>query len=154
MTAAPESPDDTALECEALTRYLVGSRPSAYVLECYRRLRPSAAVPGGATVDRALDSAVRLGAFPARVADAYARFFRPTGSLRRRLTLMLAILENAPDSYDRIGAGTRGSYPGVAARVGLAMATSGVALLLGLLIFGPIHLATGGRRASLPDRSP
>jgi hypothetical protein len=139
--------DRDARECEALTRYLVGSSPSAYVLASYRRLRPSAEVAEG-RLDRALDAAVRLGPAPARVADAYARRFRPTGSLRRRLTLMLAILENAPDTWEQTSAGTAVGPVAGAARMAVTLAASGVALLVGIVVFGPIDLMSGGSPAA------
>jgi len=136
-------PDSTARECEALTRYLVGSAPSAYVLQSYRRLRPTAAI-AEAPIDRALDRAVRLGPTTARMADAYARRFRPTGSLRRRLTLLLAILENAPDTWERVGAGTAAGPLAAGARIAGTLLASGIALVAGILVFGPIALASGG----------
>ncbi len=72
-------------------------------------------------------------------ADAYARIARPYGDLRRRLTLMLALLEShgaTHASYDR----ARPSSPAVA---WLALAGSaavwGARTVIALLIFAPLH---------------
>ncbi|HJU74420.1 MAG TPA: hypothetical protein VJ717_11800 [Gemmatimonadaceae bacterium] len=78
--------------------------------------------------------------FQTSLADAYSRLARPYGDLRRRLTLMLALLENhgtthAP--YDR-------AEPSGAARAWLALALSaagwGLRTLLATAICMPAHV--------------
>jgi hypothetical protein len=72
----------------------------------------------------------------------YARFFRPQGVLRCKLILLVAILENAPDSHARLNGteqvGLARAFAGIAA----AMAASAATLLIALLRFGPRHTAT------------
>jgi hypothetical protein len=140
------TPDPIALECRALCRYLAGREPDEYVLESYRRLLPSAeAAVGVAPVDRLLAATASRGRALARMADVYARFFRPTGPLRRRVTLLLAILENAPGFFEPVSGPTIGSPVGVFLRVGRELAGTGLALGAGLLAFGPVHALGGGR---------
>jgi hypothetical protein len=89
-------------ECRRFTRYLLGEEPSPYVVACYRRAhRASSAFAARDALDRA---ALRLAALPlgAGLADAHARLFAPTSALRRKLVLLLAILETSPPSYRRV----------------------------------------------------
>jgi len=140
----PTPADGTiARECGALTRYLVGSEPSPYVVDCYRRLLPSTAprFEPDQVIDRALLGAAGAAPFLARIADAYARVARPRGLLRRRLTLLLAILENAPGVHQSVTSAITGSPPGVLTRLAGQLVLSGVALGIGILVFGPIQLA-------------
>ncbi|MGH7693737.1 MAG: hypothetical protein ACRENH_02095 [Gemmatimonadaceae bacterium] len=84
------------------------------------------------------------------LADTYARFARPYGDLRRRLTLMLALLETHGAThavYDRARASS-------AAAAWLALAGAGTAwalrALLAAVICAPAHLVLG---AKSPRRS-
>jgi hypothetical protein len=142
----PADPGTASIEreCRALVRYLVGQDPPAYVVDRYRAARGSAAPAGErlAPIDRALLGATRLGSTLARLADGYARVARPTGPLRRRLTLAVAILECAPPSHLRLNAAAVGSRPALALRLGTALVASGLALVLGVAGFGLIHLLT------------
>lgn len=74
------------------------------------------------------------------IADAYARFARPYGRLRHRLTLMLALLETHGDThaaYDR-------AQPSNTAVAWLAIGASAsgwaVRTVVAALICGPAHL--------------
>lgn len=142
-------PDD----CRTLTQYLIGRDPSAYVAECYRRSLPSAATPSHRLIDRALLGAARLGGLPCRMADGYARWFRPTGDLRRRLTLLLAILETAPDTHGSINDAALGSRSRIIVALLGTLALSAIAIGLGVIVFGPIHLVSGVGAPPTPSRS-
>lgn len=131
-------------ECRALCRYLVGSDPSDYVLRCYERSVPSAGPAGNRTplIDRTLVAVAGYGTLAARVADGYARVFRPYGSLRRRLILLLAILENSPPSAGPLNQSREGSTPGVVAGMAVTLLASGACTLAGIVLLGPVHLVT------------
>lgn len=124
-----------------LGRYLSGVEPSAYVVAKYTeahrldlpQLRP------GSRFDELLVAFARGGTFRAYMADAHARGFRPASLLRRKLVLLLAILEcsaqgadlDAPDPGSRAGFALRAAFDGV--RFTLAVAV-GAALAL------PVHV--------------
>jgi len=131
-------------ECRALARYLTGQAPGEYVLACYRRTVDF--VPGATDpllpIDRALWRAVRTSRLTARLADAYARWFRPAGPLRRRITLMLAILESAPGTHAWVNTAESGSRLRVSLQLAGVVAASAAMLAIGVAGFGPIHLAT------------
>jgi hypothetical protein len=79
------------------------------------------------------------------IADTYARFARPYGDLRRRLTLMLALLEThgaTHAAYDR-------ARPSSAAGAWLALAGLGMLwalrVLLAVAVCAPAHLLLGAK---------
>lgn len=149
-----ESAPDPGLEreCRALSRYLLGQDPDAYVIAQYAR--GHASIPCRRSRPDAFDGLLVLmacrGAVTARVADAYARFFRPRGALRQKLTLMLAVLENAPLTHARLTRGGRGVLRALADTV-MALAGTAVALGGGIVLLGPLHLLLAGRRPA-PSR--
>jgi hypothetical protein len=138
---------DLARECAVFAQYLA-STAATPAMEAYYA-RAHATIPCGASetlapIDRWLSGSARRGGLPLRLADAYARFFRPTGALRQKLTLMLAILENSPETSRWLNSGETGSPAGVLAGLALTGLGFGAALALGTLLFGPLHLLGGG----------
>lgn len=130
------------------TRYLAGRDPSDYVRLKYRdghRSIPYRLKGDEDAMDVALAVIARRGPRRARMADAYARVFRPHGVLRQKLTLLLAILENSPDSHRQFTAGGRGLLFAVFAIAG-SLVLFLLSLLSGIILFGPIHGFLGGRR--------
>jgi hypothetical protein len=142
----------TDRECRIWSRYLAGAKVSPEIVDWYRRSLPSAAVDPGdeRPIDRILLAAARVGGPFTRTADGYARLVRPTGPLRRRLTLLLAILENAPETHQGLNRGAEGSGPGVALALTVSLAASALAMVVGLLGFGLLHLVSSpfGRGAA------
>ena len=145
-----ESADLLAVECDALARYLVG-HPATLPMRAYYQ-RAHANIPyrtAGplSTVDRALIRAAGRGGVLLRAADAYARFFRPTGALRQKLTLCLAILENSPETHGWLNQAETGNRMRLLAGVALAGVAFLFSLGIGIVIFGTVHLLGGGRPA-------
>lgn len=148
---APETgraglPLDT--ECRALTRYLIRRDPDAYIISRYQdghRAIPYRVAGRRDPVDGALVLFAAHGGWRARVADAYARIFRPHGALRQKLTLLLAILENAPATHREFTAGGTGIASAIGRTI-LALAGFGAAFLVGLLLLGPAHLVLSRAR--------
>jgi hypothetical protein len=134
-----------AAECRVFGRYLIGIEPSEYVLRCYLQLLPSASVSqkeGALLIERSLMSVARMRPELTRVADAYARFFRPRSLLRRRLILLLAILENSVPAERRLNTGSEGTPLGVIAGLVVSLVASGLCLVAGIVLFGPVHLVS------------
>lgn len=138
MSGGSPSPGELAGECDALHRWILG-RPAdpdvvdRYV-EAHRRLGPR--VEGS-------DAAVALarrGPFAAGLADAWTRVFRPTSLLRRKATLLVAILECRPATAGAFEAPGRGVSK---ARVAASAAARGAAFL-GRLALGAALLAGRG----------
>ncbi len=84
-------------ECEVFIRYLSGLRLDPYVLQKYIDAHEKAAAyTPSERFDRfLLGFAARSPVFT-KLADSYARLFAPASSLRKKLILLLAILESSP----------------------------------------------------------
>lgn len=91
--------DPLVLECALLCMYVVGRPPGEYVtqkyVEAHRRLHPR--LGGGTGRDPALALAKR-GTLATGLVDAYTRVFRRDSIFRRKLILLIAILECAPST--------------------------------------------------------
>jgi uncharacterized protein YbjT (DUF2867 family) len=139
-------------ECRTFVTYLVGPKPSAYVVERYVMAAQAHGLSNDeafSCLDRAALKLARRGRMFARWADAYCALFCRNGVLRRKLVLLAAILEHvAPTSeaFDRVS-------PSSAAKTVLSLATYGltsaVSLFLGAVILLPVSVVCriAGRRA-------
>lgn len=128
-------------ECVTFTRHLIGLSPDAFILDRYAAaigvvpaLTPS---PG---FDRAMLGIARRGVLAARCSDAYAALFARRSTLRKRLVMLLAILETRAPYSARIDHAVGGSVPTVMARVALRSALALLALALGLVLLVPVRL--------------
>lgn len=115
-------------ECRVFTVYLTGQEPTAYVLAKYRDCH--ARVQGLSPVepfDRLLAAIAVCGPVAARFTDCYAARFRQHGPLRRKLVLILALLECAFPSARYLD-GTSSAKP-VWALLWMAWAVTGSMLM-------------------------
>src|ERR1051326_5785714 len=110
--------NSTQLEQEGRTygRYLIVSEPDPYVLRKYvdyHRLHGDKVAPADSSDAFLTDLSGRHPAWT-RLADAYASRFQQQAALRKKLVLMLALLECAPGAFEILDEVDRG---GVAAAV-------------------------------------
>lgn len=152
----PEPAGESVLrECRSLTRYLTGREPSDAVIRAYARGLSSGSFrsgPPATPLDETLLRIASLGSGLAGLADAWARLFAPGGRLRRRLVLLLAVLEShAPDceAFEEPAGGLAGAIAS-SALSGVGFAVRVVAALpLVLLLHVPTTMqARLSRRAS------
>ena len=131
-------------ECRTFCRYLAGCNPNEYVLGKYLEYHRAAGTfallpPFEATL-------VRFAAhnrWSARVADSYSARFAKCSVLRKKLALLVGILECSPGFFERIDKAYGGPRLLIFARMGLAVAGSVLALLVSLVLVGPLHLLRG-----------
>lgn len=139
---------DLDAECRVFTRHLIGTDPDAQVLRTYRDAvaRVDALGPADAFDGRLLAFASR-GPLRASLADGYAALLAPSSALRKRLVMLLAILESRAPFHRTIDAslGSRGIMLGrlVATSMGAVAAA-----VLGVMIFLPLRAMSGGARGS------
>src|SRR5262245_5353648 len=102
---------ELAQECRVFCRYLVGVEAAEDVVRAYQRahdvsgLKLNAATP----MDRALLQLASGGATMTRIADSFAAPIVPGGALRKKLVLLLAILESRGASASRVDRAVPGS---------------------------------------------
>ena len=138
-------------ECDTFCRYLAGAECGERVRAKYREAHELGivAVDGASTrFDRALVAFARLGTFSTRLADAHARLFRNGGLLRRKLVLLLALLETHADTVGRVDAPTVSGPVAFVVETTLRLAVFALLALLGLFVFLPLRAlcAIGGDR--------
>ncbi len=142
------------LECRVFTGYLAGRTPDEYIRLRYERghARIPYRLAGGLTAaDRAILRVARLGTVPARMADIYSRFFRPTGALRQKLVLLFAVLENSPETQAWFNSAAEGGPVTLIGGLAVSGLASAFLLVAGIVCIGPLHLLAGasdGRGAS------
>lgn len=132
-------------ECGVFTRHISGRTATPQVSEQYAAAHQ--VLPGMEPSDgheRWLLRVARLGPVACRIADAWARLAAPEGALRRKLVVLLAILEVSPPYAEQLD-----QPRGGATLEWLRIAASGVAfagaLAIGLVLFLPARLAAGPR---------
>lgn len=130
-------------ECRVFTKHLTGSEPGEYVLERYigaHRVRTE--FTSRSRLDRFLCSFAGFSPLMARLADGWAVVFAPTSVLRRKLILLLAMLESCAPHYRRLE-----EVRGGRARILAGLAVRGVAavltMLVALFIFVPARVLLG-----------
>lgn len=138
-------------ECDTFCRYLAGADAPDNVRAKYREAHDLGVVaiePANTRFDRALVRFARLGTFATRLADVHARFFANGGLLRRKLVLLLALLESHADTVGRVDAPTVAGPIGFVVETALRMTVFVLLALLGLVVFLPVRLACalGGSR--------
>jgi hypothetical protein len=139
--AAEESNGELRRECRTFTRYLTGREPDEYVLTKYVGLQAAVVreAPPILPIDRVLLRAAASSASRTRLADVYARVFRPQSLLRRKLILAFAILENSGAYHRQFTSGGPGTLTAAVIGIVGSLAAFGVVLVLSILSFAPRH---------------
>lgn len=151
MTTDPSTSelDRAALqaECALFARHLAGLEPTSYVAEQYVRAHEPGRNGPLTSTDDEDDPLVMFahgGTLSLRLADVWAATFDQTGPLRRKLVLLLAILESGRESevVDRIGPGSLGAF--VRGTI-LRFASFALTLAAAFVVIGPRALVWGRR---------
>lgn len=139
-----------ARESRVFGRYLLGGRPGEPILRTYEdavRLGAAGPYPEPGTFDRALARLARAHPAATRAADVYARHFCQAAPFRKRLILMLAILESHAPTYTVLDRVDRGGKAIIYVRM-VGAALGSVALLVAAaVLLTPLRLLLAGRRA-------
>lgn len=128
-------------ECRVFTRYLSGSDPTGYVIDKYVQFNNEL----GASIistnfDKFLINTAARGIVWTALADSYSRFFRKTGALRKKLILVVALLECAPPSFEALDSVPSGGPAGAILRLAGISVKFVAALIAGTLVFAPARI--------------
>lgn len=133
-------------ECTTYARYLSGGPPTPYLVEKYldfhQKLGEKARTD---PFDSFLVEVSTRGPLWTRLADSYARIFRPDSELRKKLILVLALLECAPPSFEALDRVPAGGLPGTVLGLAGASARFLASLILGAALFTPVRFWIGRR---------
>ena len=131
-----------AAECRVFCRYLIGKAPGARVTEAYCRAHDQGDVARGrviGTFDRVMVWLARSSPVATALVDAYAAVFAKTGLLRRKLVLLLAIMESSWPTCEAIDSVDSHSRTGLVIGVGLRTLMFAVAALATGLVLSPVR---------------
>jgi hypothetical protein len=146
--------DSLAHECHVFCRYLVRSSAPPDVLDAYRRAHAMGSVAPDerlSALDRSLLRVASMGPLWVRLADAYAALFARASLLRRKIVLMVAILETRGSSAAVLDTATPGSRAGLVADLTLRASFAVVQLVIAAVVISPLTIWYGLN--SRPDAS-
>jgi hypothetical protein len=132
-------------ECTTYATYLSGTAPTPYLVEKYLDFHQKLGEARGDAFDSFLVEVAARGTLWTRLADSYARIFRPDSVLRKKLILVLALLECAPPSFEALDRVPGGGLPGTVLGLAGASARFLASLILGAALFTPVRFWIGRR---------
>jgi NADH dehydrogenase len=128
-------------ECHTYSRYLVGAPPTPYVLAKYRQYHKVTNTFAGLPLwDRMLISISARGPLLTRMVDSYAVRFCKFSALRKKLVLMLALLECSRPALEYLDGTDGGGRAWMFLRMGFQAAISVALLLIAIVLLMPTHL--------------
>jgi hypothetical protein len=128
------SPDDLELEARCFAAYLVDREPPAALIERYRRANEELLPEPAVGQDRALMDLVHARPSLLPLLDGASGLLRPASLLRRKLLVMLALLETTPELAGWFEPPARGWARTIASLIGQG-ALGVLQLAAGLLIW-------------------
>ena len=136
--------DDKTLnrECSVFSVYLIGEPPSEYVKRKYRAAHQTGCLLGAAAqpAEDFLVRVARIAPWSAKIIDAYTRIFRPFSTVRKKLVLLLAILESCAPTHAYLDSVDSNSLALLFVRFIQRGVTFAIILLVGILFVLPAEL--------------
>ena len=146
LTQEPVLSPELERECRVYARYLSGQAPSRYLTEKYQDFHQKIGLPGKiGPFDRFLVSASARGPVWTRLADSYASICLKNSTLRQKLVLMLALLECAPPTFEKLDHVPAGGWTGAVLRLALSGAGYALTAAIAALLFTPVRVWMAAR---------
>ena len=148
MADNPSNDKRIERECRVFTIYLVGQEPDGFIRGKYAAAFDPGQRLNGVTetvFDRLLGRLAIIHPLITQGIDSYARVFFPQSLVRKKLVLVLAVLETWGPTAARIDCIDDASRTGLVLRILARMIASGLLLVLTTLTLGPVHLMLGAR---------
>lgn len=131
------------LECNTLTHYLIQRAPTPYILAKYReahQVSPKLARLGTMPFDRFLVELTHKNIALTKLVDSYTAVFYRNAAVRKKMVLLLAILESCAPTYaifDQPDANGRAAFLFCFVQQGIVFALS---LMVAVILLLPLHL--------------
>jgi hypothetical protein len=144
-------PDDPVVheldrECRVFCEYLLGEEPDAYVAAKYRAANLARKLCGPAAeigFEAFLLRLARRGGLFTGMVDTFTGVFGRCSVFRKKMTMLVAILESCGSLHDRIGSAVSGSKTALFLRLTLHGLGFAVSLLLSAAILFPCRVYYG-----------
>ena len=134
-------------ECVVFCRYLIGQEPSEYVKRKYREAHQSRSFNHGEHSDPAdglLVKIARIHPWSTNIIDAYTRVFRPFSTVRKKLVLLLAVLETCAPTHAYLDSLDSASVPLLCLRLVQRCLTFALIVIVSALVILPADLVLRG----------
>jgi hypothetical protein len=138
---SPSPPEDLDLEARRFAAYLIDRELPPALIERYRRANDQLLPDPPAAQDRALMALVRAHPALLPLLDGASGLIRPTCLLRKKLLIMLALLETTPEFADWFEPPARGGVRTIVALIG--QGTLAALQVAGGLLIWPLVLVRG-----------
>ena len=132
------------IECLAFSRYLINVEASAYILKKYNdahKTKHAELQARNGSFDRFLINFSMKNKLFAKFSDSYTRVFFKQSVLRKKLLLVLAILESAHPYHIRIDSVDSYRKPTLFIMMALKTMNFLFSFILSLLLIAPLHIA-------------
>ena len=128
-------------ECYTYGRYLIEQDPKPYVVRKYIAYHAQfgARIAPNDDLDRFLTEISGRGPFWARLADTYASRFHKRAAVRKKLVLMLALLECSPGSFEYLDGVSGGGVPKTLLRLAWRAAAYAGTMVMAVLLLMPVQ---------------
>ena len=133
-------------ECTVFCRYLIGQEASEYVKKKYRAAHHAGSLrhTGECRADAFLVKVASVGPWSTKLIDAYTRVFRPFSTVRKKLVLMLALLESSAPTNAYLDAVEAGPRSLLFLRFVIRCVIFAVVVTVGILVIFPAELILRG----------
>jgi len=138
--------DRLKTECHVFTQYLTDQPPDSYILKKYSEAiidKQPAAFQLQSAFDALLLKLAIVHPWMTRATDIYSRFFFSGSVLRKKLVLLLAILETHEPVASRLDAATRTGLTRFILLFTGQSVIAGLLLVLSTLTLSPVRLVLG-----------
>jgi NADH dehydrogenase len=140
---APCSGADLEKECRNFTNYLIGYEPDGYIQSRYvQGHRITGMDRNGGSFDTLLVRMANRSKLLVRLADTYTSGFYKNALLRKKLLLLLAIMESCGSTYRHIDTVNEHSVIALYAKVAQKVAVFFLTLILSGIVFAPLKFLT------------
>ena len=144
-------------ECAVFCRHLIGAEPNDYVKKKYREAHQAHSWSRLDDSNPAEGFLVRVAAINpliTKVVDAYASVFRRTSLVRRKLVLLLAILESSAPTHVHLDSVDAFSVPVLFLRSLQRCLSFVVVMVVALLLISPLEWEARGSAKFVARRLP
>jgi hypothetical protein len=132
--------NDIEKECRLFTNYLINHEPDNYIQKKYQKgLRAIENNKGVAIFDSLLLKVALKGLFLTKLVDVYTSIFYRKALIRKKMLLLLAILECRTSTYIQIDSANESSFYLLYLKLGYKAFVFLLWLVLSIIVFGPIH---------------
>lgn len=131
-------------ECLVFCRYLIGQEPNSYIINKFQEAHRVGSInPPGDTFNRLLLWVATTGRLWTKLVDTYTAVFCKTSVVRKKLILLLAILESNAAACHGLDAVDETHKLLLCLKIMGKGCTFVFVLFLGIVIFLPVHILSG-----------